>query len=78
MSSPSVFISYSHKDEIWKDRLRPHLRMLEQAGRLTIWDDRNIDAGATWYDEIKKAMEDAEVAVCLISADYLSCDFCVK
>jgi tetratricopeptide (TPR) repeat protein len=78
MSIPSVFISYSHKDEIWKDRLRPHLRMLEQTGRLTIWDDRHIDAGATWYEEIKKAMQDAEVAVCLISADYLSSDFCIK
>ncbi|RPI91938.1 MAG: toll/interleukin-1 receptor domain-containing protein, partial [Chloroflexi bacterium] len=78
MPSPSVFISYSHKDEIWKDRLRPHLAMLEKEGRLTIWDDRSIDAGATWYDEIKKAMDDAEVAVCLISADYLASDFCVK
>jgi len=78
MTVPSVFVSYSHKDEIWKDRLKPHLRMLEQADKLTIWDDRDIDAGATWYDEIKKAMEDAEVALCLISADYLASDFCVK
>ena len=78
MIVPSVFVSYSHRDEIWKDRLKPHLQMLEQAGRLTIWDDRDIDAGATWYDEIKDAMEEAEVAVCLISADYLASDFCVK
>jgi tetratricopeptide (TPR) repeat protein len=76
--APTVFISYSHKDEIWKDRLRPHLRMLEKAGRLTVWDDRGIDGGATWYDEINRVMKDAEVAVCLISADYLSSDFCVK
>jgi tetratricopeptide (TPR) repeat protein len=78
MTVPSVFVSYSHKDEIWKDRLLPHLGMLEKAGRLTVWEDRDIDAGATWYDEIKKAMEDAEVAICLISADYLNSDFCVK
>jgi tetratricopeptide (TPR) repeat protein len=76
--APTVFISYSHKDEIWKDRLRPHLGMLEKAGRLTVWDDRGIDGGATWYDEINRVMKDAEVAVCLISADYLSSDFCVK
>ncbi len=78
MTLPSVFVSYSHRDEKWKDLLKPHLRMLEQANRLTIWDDRKIDAGDTWYDEIKTAMEDAEVAVCLISADYLASDFCVK
>ena len=25
MDTPTVFISYSHKDEHWKDRLWPHL-----------------------------------------------------
>jgi hypothetical protein len=40
MTKPTVFISYSHKDDAWKDRLRPHLRVLEQAGRITIWGAR--------------------------------------
>ncbi len=39
MSQPTVFISYSHKDEIWKDRLRPHLKVLEQQGQITIWKE---------------------------------------
>jgi tetratricopeptide (TPR) repeat protein len=78
MDKPTVFISYSHKDEIWKDHLRPHLGVLEQQDRITIWDDRQIDAGAEWYNEIKQAMERAAVTVCLISADYLSSDFCIK
>jgi tetratricopeptide (TPR) repeat protein len=78
MTQPTVFISYSHKDEEWKNRLRPHLKVLEQVGRITIWDDRRIDAGDTWYPEIEQAMERAAVAVCLISADYLASDFCVK
>lgn len=78
MPQPTVFISYSHKDEIWKDRLRPHLKVLEQLGQITIWDDRKIDAGATWYNEIEKNMAQAAVAVCLISADYLASDFINK
>ncbi len=78
MATPTVFISYSHKDETWKDRLRPHLGLLEKTGRLAIWDDRSIDGGASWYPEIQKAMAGVEVAVCLISADYLASDFCVK
>ncbi len=78
MSKPTVFISYSHKDEVWKDRLRPQLGVLEQAGRIVVWDDRKIDAGATWYPEIEQAMANAAVAVCLISPDYLSSDFCNK
>lgn len=75
---PVVFISYSHKDEDWKNRLRPHLKLLEQVGHVIIWDDRHIDTGSLWYDKIKGVMESAAVAVCLISSDYLSSDFCVK
>ncbi len=78
MSKPTVFISYSHLDEIWKDRLRPHLKVLEQVGRISIWDDRQIDPGGEWYDKIEVVMDEAAVTVCLISADYLASDFCVK
>ncbi len=78
MSEATIFISYSHKDEAWKDRLIPHLRMLEEDGRVSVWDDRKIDAGDEWYPEIKEAMGKASVAVCLISADYLTSDFCKK
>jgi tetratricopeptide (TPR) repeat protein len=74
----NVFISYSHKDEIWKDRMQPHLQILEQHGHIELWDDRKIDVGDTWYNEIESAMMDAAVAVCLISADYLASDFVTK
>ena len=77
-SKPTVFISYSHKDEEWKDRLLPQLRALEQAGRIVVWHDRKIDGGDKWYPEIQEAMEHAAVAVCLISPDFLSSAFCVK
>jgi|PlaIllAssembly_1097288.scaffolds.fasta_scaffold1090223_1 hypothetical protein len=40
---PKVFISYSHKDETWKDDLLPHLRTLEQAGvAMEVWEDRQM------------------------------------
>lgn len=77
-SIPSVFLSYSHEDEKWKERLKVHLKPLEQLGTLVLWDDRRIDAGATWYDEIQQAMDAAKVAICLISPDYLASDFCTK
>jgi hypothetical protein len=73
-----VFISYSHKDEIWKDRLRSHLKVLEQAGRITVWDDREIEYGTDWHASIRKAIDQAAVTVCLISADYLASEFCTK
>jgi len=78
MTKPTVFISYSHKDEEWKDQLQPHLRLLEQQGQIRLWDDRMIDGGSSWYPEIAEAMKNAAVAVCLISAHYLSSDFVNK
>jgi len=78
-TKPTIFISYSHKDRAWKDRLSPHLKMLEQAGLdIVVWEDRAIDGGARWYTELKEAMDSAVVAICLISADYLASDFCIK
>ncbi|UCC32163.1 MAG: TIR domain-containing protein, partial [Phycisphaerales bacterium] len=74
-NKPTVFISYSHKDEEWKDRLRPHLAALELEDLIELWDDRKIDEGGTWLPEIKAAMERAAVAVCLISPDYLASRF---
>ncbi len=78
LAQPEVFISYTHNDEDWKDRLMPHLEMLELAGKLDVWDDRKIDAGETWYPEITDAMNRAKVAVLLISAEFLASKFCVK
>src|SRR4030042_2098542 len=35
-----VFISYSHKDEGWKNKLLPPLKALEQAGvNMVVWED---------------------------------------
>ena len=74
--APLVFISYSHKDELWKDRLRPHLAVLARQGKIAIWDDRQIDAGVQWHPAILDVMERCNVAICLISADYLASEFC--
>ena len=52
---PAVFISYSHLDEDWKDRLVSHLRVLEREGELDVWDDRRIGAGEDWRPEIEQA-----------------------
>jgi hypothetical protein len=75
MTQPTVFISYSHKDEAWKDRLVTHLRVLEKQGQLDLWDDRRIGAGEDWRAEIEAAMTRASVAVLLVSADFLTSDF---
>jgi hypothetical protein len=71
MTRPTVFISYSHKDEDWKDRVVTHLRGLGHQGSLAVWDDRRIEGGQDWYQEIQDAMSAASVALLLVSADFL-------
>lgn len=73
-----VFISYSHKDEKWKDRLVKQLEVLKLHGEFDTWDDRRIQAGVDWYDEIKKALSEVDAAVLMISADFLTSDFILK
>ena len=75
MAQPAVFISYSHKDEAWKDRLVSHLRVLEYEGALDVWDDRRIEAGDNWREEIETALNAATVAILIISKDFLTSPF---
>jgi len=67
-----IFISYSHKDEIWKDRLLSHLRVLEVEGHYSLWDDRQIGIGSQWFKEIKTAIDNADIAILLVTADFLT------
>jgi hypothetical protein len=68
-----VFISYSHTDGEWLERLRVHLKPLKKS--LDIWDDGRIKPGSVWLEEIRAALEEARVAVLLVSADFLASDF---
>jgi hypothetical protein len=47
-STPLVFISYSHRDRRWLDRLLVHLRPLERAGAIRAWADTALAAGSDW------------------------------
>jgi len=73
-----VFISYSHKDEAWKDMLVTHFKPFVHQGDIVLWDDRKIGTGSEWYPAIKEQIDKADIAICLISADYLASDFINK
>jgi predicted RNase H-like HicB family nuclease len=78
MAKPTVFISYSHKDENWKDRLVTQLGVLEQHGLLELWHDRLIGAGQDWLKRIRLAIGKAHVAVLLVSAHSLTSKFILR
>lgn len=70
-----VFISYSHKDAEFLERLLVHLRPLAKAGVIDLWVDTMIQPGGKWRKEIEQALSVCEVAILLVSADFLSSDF---
>src|SRR3954462_14506935 len=78
-SSPStrtkIFISYSHADKDWLERLKRHLKPLVRERNLDCWDDTHIRPGDDWKQEIQNALDTAQVAVLLISADFFASDF---
>jgi len=70
-----IFISYSHKNEEWKNRLEEELKVFELEGNLDIWSDRKIQTGADWFNEIQDAIERSNIAILLISKSFIISDF---
>ncbi len=75
LARTAVFISYSHKDKKWLDRVKVHLDPLERNHGVTIWQDSKLRGGDRWRAEIDRALATTRVAVLLISADFLASDF---
>jgi len=74
----TIFISYSRKDKEYMGRILIHLKPLEKRGLFDVWSDKKIEAGDNWKKEIEKELKNTNVAVLLISADYLASDFIVN
>lgn len=70
-----IFVSYSHRDLYWLQRLQVHLRPLGRSFDIDIWDDTRLLAGSKWREEIRKAVTNANAAILIISADFLASEF---
>jgi hypothetical protein len=73
MNEPiKVFLSYSHKDEELRQELISHLSGLQHQGLIEPWHDRNISAGSEWADQIDQNLEQADIILFLVSADFIN------
>jgi TIR domain len=70
-----IFVSYSRKDEAWRKRFLVMAKPLERYQSIKFWSDRDIPAGMDWRAEIRQAMNDALVAVLLVSDNFLESEF---
>jgi internalin A len=74
----TVFVSYAHKDRKWADELVTFLAPWIRDKRVDLWDDSRIPLGHNWQPEIQNAIEEATVAVLLVTKDFLASDFITK
>jgi hypothetical protein len=73
---PSLFFSYSHKDEGLRDQLEKQLSSLQRQGILSSWHDRRITAGTEFDAAIKKQIDEADIILLLVSPDFIASDYC--
>ncbi|MBK7939965.1 MAG: TIR domain-containing protein [Lewinellaceae bacterium] len=73
-----AFVSYSHADLEHLKTLKNALSPLIRLNKLQVWDDKNIEAGDEWEKVIFQQLEEADIVLCLVSADFVASDFCYK
>lgn len=72
-----IFVSYSHKDAeyLGDNSLFGFLKGLEK-DNVEFWDDRRIRPGELWDAVIKANLQDAHIALVLVSQAFLDSDYC--
>ncbi len=79
MSAPyKVFITYSHQDEEYKNKLIKYLAVMEQNGEIEIWRDDQMLPGDRWEKEIAEHIKGSDILLYLISASSLASKNCNK
>jgi hypothetical protein len=71
-----VFISYSRRDESYRTALAQRLENFERVGAVESWHDGRITPGADWAKQIETNLRSADVALLLLSPDYLASEYC--
>jgi hypothetical protein len=72
VSRSKLFISYSHQDDDWLERLKLHLAQLERRGIVHVWSDTQIRVGDRWEVEIEGALTESRAAVLMITPAFLA------
>jgi hypothetical protein len=75
MARTKLFVSYSHRDDEWLERLKLHLALLERRGIVHIWSDTRIRVGEQWEAEIESALTESRAAVLMITPAFLASDY---
>ncbi|MBK6929668.1 MAG: toll/interleukin-1 receptor domain-containing protein [Saprospirales bacterium] len=70
-----IFIAYSSKDVVHKEEIRKSLVPLLRAGKATVWDNYDIEAGEKWDTVIREELANSDLILLLLSPDALSSEY---
>ena len=70
-----IFISYSHLDKQYQQRLRKHLASFERDNLINLWTDDKARPGDTLDLEIENAINKTAIAILLVSANFTGSDY---
>ncbi len=73
-----LFISYSQQDKLWLDKLHTFLDPLTRSLKISYWDNSLVQAGSDWQKEIDCAIECAEIALLLVSPNFLANEYIIS
>ena len=76
MSRARVFCSYAPRDARFLEELTIHLAALKKSGCIEMWSYRDIEVGKEERQQVSEALEDADVVLMLISADFIASEYC--
>jgi len=69
-----IFISYSHEDRAWLDKLIFYLDPLKH-NNINFWFDDKIQTGDIWSAAIQNAIQTSHMTICLVSPYFLNSEF---
>lgn len=74
----NVFISYSHKNMKYKEKLLTSLEALKQSYNIAPWHDGMIDAGGNIDDNVKKALDKSQIVLLLVTDNFIASHYCMR
>lgn len=73
-----LFISYTHKDDVYREKLMQYIDPLSVRHGIRTWHDRQLMGGDPYEKEIESHLESASIVLLLVTQAYLASDSCKK
>jgi hypothetical protein len=70
-----LFFSYSHSDEVFKDKLITHFAALKRLGIIYEWHDRKISPGEEFDKTIRQELKESNIILLLVSSDFINSNY---